>query len=456
MKISLALSLSILAGSALAHPKKCHHGGAVTLSASPVEIPTGTGEEPSYPSGPQPTEVSGDVTTVLPPRTETVISAATSLVVLPGTVSTISTGHGSTVISQAPATSTVVSTHSTVIVIPGTTVIASPTSAPSASSSVVAPASHTTSSAHTFPTGTPGPDGQCGQKGWICPQGECCSRSGYCGTTADYCGTGCQPLFGFCLPVTQKPLPPVPTGLSGRDTNVPAKIIENCAKKGDAAFTFDDGPFKYTMELLALLKKYNVKSTFFLTGHNYECTLEEGADAVRAILADGHQIASHTWSHPMPFNNQSPGQTLYQVRKNEDMFIRLIGESPKYFRPPQGQINDSQVKQIAALGYKIINWSIDTGDADGKTWQQSEQIIHTEIDINKQKQPIQLSHEVKEDTVRKVMPWFLAKYAKAYNWVTVAECLGDFSHPYMTVPLLAGSSGTCADADLDGSLVPGQ
>ncbi|KAJ3180541.1 Carbohydrate esterase 4 protein [Geranomyces variabilis] len=418
-------------------------------------MPQGT-DEPSYPAGPQPTEGgNGPTATVIPGSTETVVVASTFVSTLPGTVATISTGHGSTVISRLPATTTISTAHTIVTIVPGTTIIASHSSIPSS----VTPASHITpapssTSTRIVPTGTPGPDGQCGVKGWICGKGECCSSSGYCGTSEEYCGNGCNPAAGFCLPTP--PLPPVPTDISGRDSNVPAKIIENCVNKGDAAFTFDDGPGAYNAELLAVLKKYNVKATFFMNGHNYECALGQGAASVRAVLAAGHQLASHTWSHPMPFDKQSAGQTLYQVRKNEDMFVRLIGESPKYFRPPQGQINDAQVKQIAALGYKIINWSIDTEDSLGKTWQTSEKTIQTELDVNKQQHPLILNHEVIETTVRQVIPWFLEKYSKRFNWVTVAECLGDYSKPYMTVPLLAGSTGTCVDSDKDGSLLPGQ
>ncbi|KAJ3143846.1 chitin deacetylase, partial [Geranomyces variabilis] len=204
---------------------------------------------------------------------------------------------------------------------------------------------------------------------------------------------------------------------------------------GDAAFTFDDGPGAYTIEQLAVLKEYNVKATFFMNGNNYQCALGEGAASVRAVLAAGLQLASHTWSHLRPLNKQSAGQTVYQVRKNENMF---------------------QIKAIASLGYKIINWSVDTEDSLGKTWQTSEKTIQTELDVNKQQHPLILDHEVIKTTVRQVIPWFLEKYSKRFNWITVAECLGDYSKPYMTVPLLASSTGTCVDADKDGLLLPGQ
>ncbi|KAJ3148201.1 hypothetical protein HDU86_007549 [Geranomyces michiganensis] len=447
MKCSAILSFALLAASVAAHPKKCHHAPVFTATVAPVPVPTGTtggGDEPGYPSGPQPTDVTEPASDapVVPAATETVVSAETSVIVIPGTVSTVSKGHSKTVISVAPITTTVASTHTSVVVI---------------SSSAAAPKPTSTS---TPKTSSAGPNGECGKKGWTCAQGECCSVWGYCGKGPEYCGSGCNPLGGFCPPTSTASVPPVPkpTDLPGRDGGV-AKIIENCVVKGDAALTFDDGPGQYTMELLPLLKKANIKATFFQNGHNYQCAFEEGADTIRAVLADGHQLASHSWSHPMPFDKLTEGQTNYQIRKNEDMFMRVVGKAPKYFRPPQGLISPAQIKQIAAFGYKIINWSIDTEDSLGATAKKSESIIAKELDQVKQQHPVILNHEVLGPTVKKVIPWFIDQgYAKKFNWVTVAECLGDKSSPYMTVPTLSPANGggpVCTDQNKLGSFPNG-
>ncbi|KAL9944436.1 hypothetical protein ACHAQF_008412 [Verticillium nonalfalfae] len=51
----------------------------------------------------------------------------------------------------------------------------------------------------TGPPGSVSTDGTCGgTNGWICPKGNCCSRFGFCGATADHCAPGCQPAFGIC------------------------------------------------------------------------------------------------------------------------------------------------------------------------------------------------------------------------------------------------------------------
>ncbi|KAJ3182024.1 Carbohydrate esterase 4 protein [Geranomyces variabilis] len=456
MKISSAFALSfLLAAGASAHPKKCQHAHTVfTGTGGQVEIPTGTGDEPLYPSGPQPT---GDVTQVIPAATETIVSVIKSVETLPGSVSTISTGHGSTVISHPPVTTTISSAHTIVTVVPATTIVSSHASVgPSPTSSAAAAASHT-SAPVVVPTGTPGPGGECGQKGWICGAGDCCSKWGYCGTGADFCGSGCNPAAGFCLPQSSTPPVPVPTGLPGREKGVAAKVIENCVVKGDAALTFDDGPGVYLPELLKTLKAASLKATFFMNGNNWQCAYEDGpAASIRAALADGHQIASHTWSHP-DFGGLTEDQTYYQIRKNEDMFMRILGQTPKFFRPPKGEISAAQIKQISGLGYRIINWSIASGDSVGVRAAQGEKVLQDGV----KPQAVILQHETYQDTVEELVPWFIKNYTqdKRYNWVTVAECLGETSL-YMAVPLLAPANGGhafCTDKDTAGtnSLAPG-
>ncbi|KAI8878347.1 carbohydrate esterase family 4 protein, partial [Backusella circina FSU 941] len=61
----------------------------------------------------------------------------------------------------------------------------------------------------------------------------------------------------------------------------------------------DDGPYEYTSELINLLDREGVKATFFVNGQNF-WDLETNTDAqdvIRKAYMDGHQIASHTWSH---------------------------------------------------------------------------------------------------------------------------------------------------------------
>jgi peptidoglycan/xylan/chitin deacetylase (PgdA/CDA1 family) len=75
-----------------------------------------------------------------------------------------------------------------------------------------------------------------------------------------------------------------------------------CTKPGTVAITYDDGPYIYTNDVLDQFAAYGMKATFFVTGRNlYKGSIDDVSQPWPAMLsrmiADGHQIASHTWSH---------------------------------------------------------------------------------------------------------------------------------------------------------------
>ncbi|KAF9100288.1 hypothetical protein BGX23_000051 [Mortierella sp. AD031] len=75
-----------------------------------------------------------------------------------------------------------------------------------------------------------------------------------------------------------------------------ATIITRCTVPNTAALTYDDGPFKYTDDLLDVLREKAVKATFFINGDS-TAKLADYEDTVKRAYSEGHQIASHTWSH---------------------------------------------------------------------------------------------------------------------------------------------------------------
>lgn len=84
------------------------------------------------------------------------------------------------------------------------------------------------------------------------------------------------------------------------------EVITKCTEPNSIALTFDDGPHKVlTPELLKTLKNNGVKATFFVNGENYNNVANEGA-LLKQMLADGHQIGSHTYAqNTMPVNEES-------------------------------------------------------------------------------------------------------------------------------------------------------
>jgi peptidoglycan/xylan/chitin deacetylase (PgdA/CDA1 family) len=73
-------------------------------------------------------------------------------------------------------------------------------------------------------------------------------------------------------------------------------VITSCKVPGTVAMTFDDGPYKFTNQLLDQLKDAGVKATFFVNGHNIG-DIYQYDWVVKRAYNEGHQIASHTWSH---------------------------------------------------------------------------------------------------------------------------------------------------------------
>jgi peptidoglycan-N-acetylglucosamine deacetylase len=122
--------------------------------------------------------------------------------------------------------------------------------------------------------------------------------------------------------------------------------------------TFDDGPHPtITPFVLAELRKYNAKATFFCLGKNVQLYPQ----VYQQIIDEGHTIGNHTHNH---FNGWHVDNAAY---------INNISEASKHihsnlFRPPYGRIRPSQIKEIKLQfpEMKIVMWDVLTGDFDEK------------------------------------------------------------------------------------------
>jgi peptidoglycan/xylan/chitin deacetylase (PgdA/CDA1 family) len=123
--------------------------------------------------------------------------------------------------------------------------------------------------------------------------------------------------------------------------------------------TFDDGPHpKYTPEILDWLRKQQIHATFFLVGEN----VVRYPELVKRIVAEGHEIGNHTWSHPK-LSVMSDSVVRSQIKRTHDAIIAACGKAPVAFRPPYGAITARQRSWIESeFGYKTILWDIDTED----------------------------------------------------------------------------------------------
>lgn len=120
------------------------------------------------------------------------------------------------------------------------------------------------------------------------------------------------------------------------------------------ALTFDDGPSKYTAQLLDGLKSRGAKATFFMVGSN----VTQYPDTIRRMKEEGHQLATHTMSHAnLP--KLDPQGIRQEVTGVDELISKMVGEGKYFLRPPYGAFN-STVKNTVQT--PMIHWSLDTED----------------------------------------------------------------------------------------------
>jgi peptidoglycan/xylan/chitin deacetylase (PgdA/CDA1 family) len=125
------------------------------------------------------------------------------------------------------------------------------------------------------------------------------------------------------------------------------------------ALTFDDGPSRWTPQILDVLREHRVRATFFVIGQQ----VIAAPDVVAEAAADGHLIGNHTWSHRPPSRGRAwDAAFLSREQRRAGAAIRAaIGVDTCWFRPPEGVI--AGVAPISRrAGLEVALWSVDTGD----------------------------------------------------------------------------------------------
>jgi peptidoglycan/xylan/chitin deacetylase (PgdA/CDA1 family) len=183
------------------------------------------------------------------------------------------------------------------------------------------------------------------------------------------------------------------------------------------AMTFDDGPSSAnTPRLLEILKQRNIKATFFLIGQN----AASNPDIVRRILADGHEIGNHSWTHPQ-LSKLPDDRVTTEINKTQDAIKDASGFTPTLLRPPYGAITARQREWIEnQFGLSIILWSVDPFD-----WKRPGASVITQR-ILSQVRPgaIILSHDIHKQTVDAMPATLDSLIAKGYKFVTVTQLIG--------------------------------
>ncbi len=132
-------------------------------------------------------------------------------------------------------------------------------------------------------------------------------------------------------------------------------VFKKAHTRKEIALTFDDGPDpRFTPRLLDLLKKYNVKATFFIVGEK----VEKHPDLIRQMHQEGHLIGIHHYVHQSNWF-MSPKRSLQYLRRTADIVENIIGIRPIYYRPPWGL---NTLFDFTQKEFKMVLWSLMVGD----------------------------------------------------------------------------------------------
>lgn len=146
----------------------------------------------------------------------------------------------------------------------------------------------------------------------------------------------------------------VSTGGNASKRELPIYCVQTEEKKialsFDAAWGNED-----TGKILEILKKHNVKVTFFMTGG----WVESYPDDVKAILAEGHDLGNHSENHKH-MSQLSDAEKKEELMKVHNKVKELTGYDMFLFRPPYGDYDNAVVKTAKECGYYTIQWDVDT------------------------------------------------------------------------------------------------
>lgn len=194
-------------------------------------------------------------------------------------------------------------------------------------------------------------------------------------------------------------------------------IINGPQDSNEVYLTFNDVSSFITQKILTVLKKYNVKASFFLVGEN----IENNRTLALKILEDGHSIFNCSWSYPR-FSKGTRRTITIELNKMEALLSSLFKEWGQdcesrslLMRPPYGDINEGKgLSVLESLGYKAVLWSLDSFDWAGS----NEKDIAKNIIDNVRPGEI-ISMGVKEETY-KALPTIIEQLQRqGYSFSTV-------------------------------------
>ncbi len=208
------------------------------------------------------------------------------------------------------------------------------------------------------------------------------------------------------------------TGASGRvgGKELPIYRVKTSESDKRISITFDNAWGADDIpSILATLKKYNAKATFFVLG----TWAEKFPEIVKQIYDEGHEIANHSYAHYKPTKLSEQG-IKDEISKCNAAIKNVTGKECKIYRAPYGDYNDLVVKTAEQMGMYMIQWDVDSLD-----WkdEMSADAIYQRVIERVRPGSIVLFHNDTNHT-QDILPKILEKlYSDGYQFVTISELI---------------------------------
>ncbi len=180
--------------------------------------------------------------------------------------------------------------------------------------------------------------------------------------------------------------------------------------------TFDDGPHpNFTPKVLALLKQYNARGTFFCIGKH----VESHPELLKRILAEGHSVGNHTYSHSKSFGFYGMGKIIEELKRTSAIVKDVSDKQMNLYRPAFGVTNPMIEKAVKQLNILSIGWNVRSLDTTAR----SEDAVLHRITSKISKGDIVLLHDTSQKTIDVLEQLLLFLEEKNIKSVTVDELL---------------------------------
>ncbi len=188
-------------------------------------------------------------------------------------------------------------------------------------------------------------------------------------------------------------------------------ITQKKTKIKEVALTFDDGPSEFTPRFLDLLKEKNIKATFFCIGKQ----IEKYPETFQRIIAEGHTIGNHTYSHSNNTGFLSSLKMIEEIEKCDEVIAKIGNIKTDLYRPPFGVTNPNIAKAIKKTQKKSIGWNVRSLD----TVIEDEKKIYNRITKNLNNGSIILLHDTSEKTYQVLVELLLFLEREKYSTFTI-------------------------------------